>query len=97
MKHTPESVRSEIKAVAVAAAILDDKNYTVNAMCVRRVATMLSDLLAENERMRALLTKIRDSFLFEDEDVPTGIGVMQEADNHYFSHICAALTPESKE
>lgn len=92
-KHTAE----EVDALAFKLGQMADKNrvYELGEYwdACDDAAIMLSDLLAEREQLRGLLTKVRDSFIYSEDDVPGGIGVMQEAENHHFDEICAVLNP----
>lgn len=89
MKHTPESVRVLVRDIGVAAAILERKGFPMNALCVRTAIERLSDLLAENERMREALQ------WFVDDIDGTHTSMVDFSAN--VARARAALTPESKE
>ncbi len=84
MKHTPESVRELVGRLGEGAL---GRISDARLLCVQ-ARSVLSDLLAENERMREALTEMYESACRNASSTPSKAAFLKAR---------AALTPESKE
>lgn len=93
MKHTPESVREIARLLPDTPVFCRD-----HAKRVTDAATMLSDLLAENERMREALEQFTHCARYDATmEGPKLRGWDRSELDRSLTTARAALTPESKE